>query len=100
MTELDKQIAVINHRKNGGTVERRLIDGNSWYECSAYIGWNFNKYVYRPKEEPKVAYVNLYDNSASPYGQAHSNEANAIHVSMSNRTHIRVMKMVEVPKDD
>ena len=50
--KLSKMIKVMEHFKNGGTIECTEIDFDDW-EIAKHPCWNWMDYNYRIKEEPK-----------------------------------------------
>ena len=70
--KIEQMIEVLNHFKNGGTIEQRLLkfpsQESDWKENSLPT-WDFCVYEYRIKKEPKrVPYT--YDDAGELIGKA------------------------------
>jgi len=61
----DEMIAVIKHHRDGGKVQHRYHDHETWDDTFA-PGWNFYENDYRPKPEPIVVYVEVSNVTHQP----------------------------------
>ncbi len=62
----DEMIAVIQHHKNGGKVEWSHYNKNVWSD-SLTPCWDFLEFDYRPKPEPMVIYIQVFDDNSVRY---------------------------------
>jgi hypothetical protein len=59
----DEMIAVITHHRDGGKVEFAHKRGSCW-ESTISPCWDFQSFDYRPKPEPMVIYVEVFNNNS------------------------------------
>jgi hypothetical protein len=62
----DEMIAVIQHHKNGGKVEYKHCD-NAVYVDDVRPSWDFSAFDYRPKPEPMVIYIQVFNDNSVRY---------------------------------
>ena len=90
----DEMLAVIEHHKNGGTVEARLRGSAERWRVAPFPNWMFGHYEYRIKKEPVVLWGIIWEGGSVSSTNFRSRKgAEAYTKGMFPG---RVIKMVEV----
>lgn len=94
----DEIIAVVQAHKNGKSIESRCREGSChrWLE-SKDPGWNFYDYDYRVKLEPRVFWINEYQESISGNKYLGTNRFDSKEkiIEQNYKGYVRTVKFVE-----